>query len=378
MNILQHHFYILSEIFISLLGAGLLFAIWTAIQNKFKYKLSHEISIKRVDKGLLYLSLSLLVWFFSGLITYLNLSIFKNDWLLLVSQNIFSIANSLFLILALFYLDNSPQYLYNNKKSIRKIILFLVALSIFSFLLSLKFGDTINTLGLRYSAIPDLILSAVLSWFLGISLYKTFANRDMLIVAIISVFTIVVLFLSQLPEVFHAKNLEFYSDLIKIISKTSLISIFLVLGTSWVIELSQLPTVTDMKIHFTDWNQVQISIPSKGIINTSIEFGKKTTQFNNLLKFAIRRKFAPEKEMCITVFNGGEIISQTYLSRIIENINTILELENENKLHRNDVFTFIGQAKYRLRFLPSHITIDNALLHEFVHNIEHERYKEFV
>ncbi len=378
MNPSQHAFYILSEIFISLIGAGLLFAIWTAIQKKFKYKLSHEITIKRIDKGLLYLSLSLLVWFFSALITYLNLRIFKNDWLILVSQNIFSIANSLFLILALFYLDNSPQYLYNNKKSIRKIILFLVFLSLVSFSLSLKYDDTIYTLGLRFSAIPDLILSAVLSWFLGISLYKTFINRDMLMVAIISVITIAVLFLSQLPEVFRAQHLEFYFDLLKIISKTALISIFLVLGTSWVIELSQLPTVTDMKIHFTDWNQVKLSIPSKGISDAKIEFGKKTTQFNNLLKFAIRRKYAPENEMCIEVFNGGEIVSQTYLSRIVENINEILALKTENKLHRNDLFTFIGQAKYRLRFLPNHISIDSALLNEFVYNIENEQYKNFI
>lgn len=378
MNPSQHAFYILSEIFISLIGAGLLFAIWMAIQKNFKFKLSHEITIKRVDKGLLYLSFSLLVWSFSALITYVNLTVFKNDWFILVSQNIFSIGNSLFLILALYYLDNSPQYLYNNKKGIRKIILFLVFLSILSFLLSVKFDDTINTLGLRYSAIPDLILSAVLSWFLGVSLYKTFANRDMLTIGIISVITIVIMFLSQLPEVFHAEHLEFYFDLLKIVSKTALISIFLVLGTSWVIELSQLPTVTDMKIHFTDWNQVELSIPSKGIINTKIEFGKKTTQFNNLLKFAVRRKFAPENEMCIAVFNGGEIVSQTYLSRIVENINEILMLEAENKLTRNDLFTFIGQAKYRLRFLPNYIIIDSALLNEFVYNTENKQYKNFI
>jgi hypothetical protein len=374
----QHSFYLLSEVFISLIGAGLLLAIWVAIQRHFKRKLSHEIDIKRVDNGLLYLSLSIFVWTFSGLISYLNTTTIKNDWLLLISQNIFSILNSLFLILALFYLDNSPVYLYNNKKSIRKIILFLITLSVLSFLLSIKFGDTISTYGIRYSSIPDLILSTVLSWFLGISLYKTFVNRDMKIVAFISVITILVLYISQFSSVFGAEHLEFYNDLIKIIAKTALISIFLVLGTSWVIELSQIPIVTDMKIHFTDWNQVKLSIPSKSIINTTIEFGKKTTQFNNLLKFAIRRKYAPEQHMCIEVFNGGEILSQTYLSRIIENINDILQLKDENKLQRNDVFTFIGQAKYRFRFLPNYITIDEALLNEFVHNTENEQYIKFV
>ncbi|MEE9349726.1 MAG: hypothetical protein V3U80_06735 [Flavobacteriaceae bacterium] len=374
----QHSFYMLSEIFISLIGGGLLLAIWSAIQKNFKQKLAHEISVKRIDKGLLYLSFSLFIWAISGIVSYLNMAYLNNDWLALVSRNVFSIANSLFLILALFYLDNSPQYLYNNKKSTRKIILFLVGLSVFSFLLSIKFGDTINTFGIRYSAIPDLILSATLLWFLGFSLFKTFVNRDMVLVAIISVITIGLLFISQLFEVFHLKDFLFYDDLIKIISKTALLSLFLVLGTSWVIELSQLPTATEMKIHYTDWNQVQISIPSKGIDNKKINFGKKTTQFNNLLKFGIRRKFAPENEMCIEVYNGGEILSQTYVSRIVDNINDILVLENENKLQRNDLFTFIGQGKYRLRFLPNFIEIDSALLNEFVHNTENEQYKAFV
>ena len=366
----MQHFYLLIEIFISLIGAGLLLAIWKAIQKRFKHKLANEITIKRVDRGLLFLSLSLFVWSLSALFTYINISYFKNEWLILVSQHIFSIFNSLFLILALFYLDNSPQYLYNNKKSTRIIILFLVGLSILSFVLSL-------TVGKRIGAFPDLLLSTILSWFLAISLYKTFSNRNMKTVAIIAVFSIVILLLSQL-SIFAVEHFKFYIYLLRIISKVALIGIFLVMGTSWVLELSEIPNVTNMKINFTDWNQIQISIPSKGIIDNTIAFGKKTTQFNNLLKFAIRRKFAPENEMCVEVYNGGEIVSQTYLSRIIENINEILALDNDNKLNRNDVFTFIGQGKYRLRFLPDFITIDTALLNEFVHNTENELYKDFV
>lgn len=197
-------------------------------------------------------------------------------------------------------------------------------------------------------------------------------------VAIISVLSVLLLFASQLPFVFEIKAFSFQNDLIKLISKSTLIGVFLVLGTSWVLELSQLPEATQMKINFTDWNQLELSIPSKNILHQKIEFGKKTTQFNNLLKFAVRRKFAPEKAMCIEVYNGGEIPSQTYLSRIIDNLNDILNLENDRKLHRNDLFTFIGQAKYRLRFLPEHIEIDKALLNEFVENIAEDAYRGFL
>ena len=157
--------------------------------------------------------------------------------------------NSLFLILTLFYLDHAPDYLYNNKKNISKVIISLIGLSVLSFILAVLFNDTINTNGIRYSAIPDLLLSAIVSWFLLISLFKTFKEREMSVVSYISAVSIILIFCSQLPQVFHVESVMFYNDLIKIIAKTGLISIFLVLGTSWVIELSQTPNVTYMKIH---------------------------------------------------------------------------------------------------------------------------------
>lgn len=378
MNFNQHEFYLVSEIFISLIGGVLLLAIWMAVQKQFKSQLMHEVTIKRVDKGLLYLSLSLFVWSLSGVITFFNLEYTLNNWLILLSQNVFSIFNSLFLILTLFFLDHAPNYLYNNKKNVFRVIVSLVALSLVSFVLALTFNDTVSTFGIRYSAIPDLLLSAILSWFLGTALFKTFKARQMIVVSYIALVSILLIFISQLPQVVHVESVLFYSDLIKIVAKTGLISIFLVLGTSWVIELSQTPNVTYMKINFTDWNQLTISIPSKGIINQSIEFGNKTTQFNNLLKFGIRRKFANEKNMCISVFNGGEIQSQTYLSRIVDNINEVLNLDAEGKIKRNDLFTFIGQGKYRLRFIPEYITIDSALLNEFIHNTSNKDYLGFV
>ena len=373
----QHEFYLLSEIFISLIGAILLLAIWSAVQRYFKNKLSHEIRVKRIDKGLLYLSMSLFVWSASASVTLLSQNVSNSEWILLISQNIFSILNSLFLILAIFYFDHAPFYLYNNEKNARKAIVLLIGLSVVSFVLALVFNDTTNTYGLRFSVIPDLLLSFILSLFLGISLFRTFLHRKMKVVSGVAMVVIILLFVSQLPQAFHIESLGFYNDLIKIAAKTGLISIFLVLGTSWVMELAQTPNIVTMKIHFTDWNQVTISIPSKGIDNRRVEFGSKTTQFNNLLKFAIRRKYAQEREMCIEVSSGGEIPSQTYLSRIVDNINDILELEGEDRLNRNDLFTFIGQAKYRLRFIQKYIEIDPALLNEFIHNQNNQQYLDF-
>ncbi len=374
----QHQFYLITELLISLIGGFLLLSIWLVIQNKFKQKLTSEISVKRFDKGLLFISFSVFVWSFSSLFILVFTKFNTNNWIILISQNMFSILNSLFLILALYYFDNSPEYLYNNKKSTKRILFFFIGLSLLSLIIALTFGETITTYGIRFNTIPDLLLSATLTWFLMLSLYRTFYNRKMKSVAIIAVLSIIVLFVTQVPYVFNFENYSFSIDLAKLIAKTTLIFLFLVLGTSWVLELSQLPEATTMKINFVNWNVVELSIPSKNIVNQTINFGNKTTQFNNLLKFAIRRKFASEENMCIEVYNGGEILSQTYLSRIIENINAILELEDDMKITRNDFFTFIGQAKYRLRFLPEYIDINDALLLEFTHNIDNGQYKEFV
>jgi len=374
----QHQFYLITELLISLIGGFLLLSIWLVVQNKFQQKLTSEISVKRFDKGLLFISFSVFVWAISSLLILVFTKFNTSGWIILISQNMFSILNSLFLILALYYFDNSPEYLYNNKKSTKRILVFFIGISLISLLIALFFGETINTYGIRFNTIPDVLLSVILSWFLILSLYRTFYNRKMKSVAIIAVFSILVLFITQVPYVFNFEDYISIIELAKLISKTTLIFLFLVLGTSWVLELSQLPEATTMKINFVNWNVIEISIPSKNIINQTINFGNKTTQFNNLLKFAIRRKFASEENMCIEVYNGGEILSQTYLTRIIDNINAILSLEEGEKITRNDFFTFIGQAKYRLRFLPEFIEINDALLLEFTSNIDNGHYKDFI
>ena len=374
----QHQFYLITELLISLIGGFLLLSIWLVVQNKFQQKLTSEISVKRFDKGLLFISFSVFVWAISSLLILVFTKFNTSGWIILISQNMFSILNSLFLILALYYFDNSPEYLYNNKKSTKRILVFFIGISLISLLIALFFGETIKTYGIRFNTIPDVLLSVILSWFLILSLYRTFYNRKMKSVAIIAVFSILVLFITQVPYVFNFEDYISIIELAKLISKTTLIFLFLVLGTSWVLELSQMPEATTMKINFVNWNVIEISIPSKNIINQTINFGNKTTQFNNLLKFAIRRKFASEENMCIEVYNGGEILSQTYLTRIIDNINAILGLEEGEKITRNDFFTFIGQAKYRLRFLPEFIEINDALLLEFTSNIDNGHYKDFI
>jgi hypothetical protein len=183
---------------------------------------------------------------------------------------------------------------------------------------------------------------------------------------------------SILPDAFPDLYRDFTKDLIKITAKTSFIAITLVLATSWVIQLANTPKPNEMMISFMDWSLIKITIPSKKVFGATIEFGSKTTQYINLFKFAIRRKYGNEAVQSILIGLGGEINNQTYLSRIIDNINEILELEEDQKLDRKDLFTFIGQGKYRLRIIPENIKIDETLLREFINSPGNQEYKSVV
>lgn len=372
-------FYILSHICIAFIGGILLLALWYNIRARFRQLLEEDDSQKRVNKGLLYLSCAMFVWVLSGCWifggTIFNTTETRGYQLAI---NLFSIVNNMFLLLALFYFYYAPGFIYHNKKNIKKIILVIVFTSIITFALPLilKENNVIN--GIRISAIPDLLLSGFLCYLLGVSFYRTFVYRGLKIIGYSSVVVILLIFVSQLSEVFLTFGNDFSNNFIKIIAKTSLISLFLVLATTWVIRLASTPKPNEITIHFLDWSLLKLNIPTKNIYDQTIDFGSKTTQYKNLLKFAIRRKYAEGDAQTIPVNLGGEIKNQTYLTRIIENINDILQLDDSQKLDRRDLFTFIGESKYRLRIVPNNISIDKRLLEEFSEIAEYKNYKSFI
>lgn len=371
-------FSLLSHIFISFIGGVLLLALWFYIRKQFKQILEENSSQKRVDKGLLYLSLAMFVWVISGSWGFVSQVFnFSETTLYQIGVNLLSIVNNLFLLLALFYFYYAPKFIYNNKRNVTIILVLIVITSIATFGISYSLGATTISEGIKISGIPDLILSGFLCYLLGVSFYRTFAYRGLSIIAIISTFVILLMFISQLSGVFVNFGNDFSNNLIKIIAKTSLISIFLVLATTWAIRLASMPKPNEITIKFIDWSIVIISIPSKNVFEKTIDFGSKTTQYKNLLKFAIRRKFGEGDNQCMNVGLGGEIKNQTYLTRIIDNINTILQLEKAQQLERRDLFTFIGEGNYRLRMVSINIKIDPTLLQEFVENSENKEYKSF-
>ncbi|MCT4697979.1 hypothetical protein [Tenacibaculum haliotis] len=358
-------FHNLLHIFISFIGAILLLAIYYNIRKRFKQVLEEGSTLKRVDKGLLYLSFGMLIWVISGIWAYtagyfkfIETSIYQ------IGVNILSTINNLFWLLALYYVYDAPKFIYRNEKNVKVIGVIILIVASITLILSSFIGNEIY-FGMKIAAIPDVLLTTFLCYLMAVSFFRTFMYRDLKLVAIISIVSILLLFLSQLYDVFVGLDNDFVNLMIRIIAKTSLVSVFLVLATSWVIQLAHTPKPNEIKIKFLDWSLIQLSIPSKGIYEERIDFGSKTTQYKNLLNFAYRRKFADACNQSIVVNSGGEIKSQTYLTRIVDNINLILQLEENDRLERKDLITFIGESKYRLRILPEHIFIDEALLEEY-------------
>lgn len=365
-------FYTLTHIFISFIGGVLLLAIWYNIRKRFIQILEENESEKRIDKGLLFLSLALFVWASSGIWVYFNMGKpFAQSIGYTVVVNLFSVLNNIFLLFALSYFYYAPKFIYQNKRNVLILACLALAVSISTIVLS-NYDQLWGSL--KISALPDLILSAFLSLLLMISLYQTFVKRGLIIIAVISIIVIVLLFISQLPEVFGQLNDGFINNLIKLVSKVSLITLFMVLATAWVIRLANMPKPGEVKLVFLDWSLIKINIPSKGIHNAVVDFESKTTQYKNLLKFAIRRKYGTGNEQCIQIGYGGELTNQTYLSRIIDNINVILTIESVEKLERRDLFTFIGEGNYRLRVLPENISFEETHLQEAIQSFDKEAY----
>lgn len=370
-------FHVLAHIFISLIGGILLLALWFNIKEKLRRQIREEDLQIRVDKGLLNIALAVLIWVVSGCWKYMGYKLQFYDSLgYNIGVNVLSILNNLFFFLALFYFYYAPSFFYNNKKT--KKIIFISAGLVLIGSIGLLFSYQENSFaGIKLVGLPDFIFSVFLSIALIVTLFSTFVARDLKVVALISVASICLIIFSQLPEVFLQLEDGFTTHLIQIIAKTALITIFLVLSTTWVIQIATRAKSTEIKIKFIDWSVINLTIPSKEIENYQVDFGSKTTQYHNLLKFALRRKFGESEKQYILVGNGGEIVSQTYLSRIIENLNSLIDSE-ENKLERRDLFTFVGQGKYRLRVSPENIQIDPVLLQEFINQQQTSIYKEMV
>ena len=243
-------FHNLSHICISLIGAVLLLAIYYNIRKRFKTVLEEGNSIKRVDKGLLYFSFGMLVWVVSGIWAFVaNYLSTQGSVSYQIGVNILSTINNLFWLLALYYMYDAPKFIYRNEKNVKIIAAIIIVVATLTMLLSFIVSNDIFY-GIKLISVPDVLLTTFLCILMGVSFYRTFMHRDLKLVAFISIIAIGLLFISQLSDVFVGLDNDFVNQLIRIVSKTSLVSVFLVLATSWVIQLANTPKPTEIRIRF--------------------------------------------------------------------------------------------------------------------------------
>ena len=376
MEVAQFHNF--THILISFIGGILLLVIYFNVHSRFSKILLEDENYKRIDRGLLYLSLALFTWVISGIWSVLEAaSWMESDFIYDMGVNLWSICNNCFFLMALVYFDEAPSFIYKNFKNIRRLIGAVISIMLVTVFVSYLAGSS-TWQGMELNALPDLILSTLVALLLMYSLFQTFVHRNMKIVALLSVLSVAGLLWTQWTEILSGSSLDMTLYVLKIVSKTSLIFLFMVLATTWVIQLAYTPTVQEVQLAITDWSRIKLSIPSKNLTSRIIDFGSRTTQFQNLVKFAIRRKFGTGDQQIIRVGGRGELTSQTYLTRILDNINEEVKEELDQPLERNDLFTFLGNGSYRLRILPEHLSFEEAFLDECIRKKGFENYRELV
>lgn len=192
---------------------------------------------RKGDFGQVWLALSVLCWSMAGIAHIYfgensNSKYLADGW-----QSIISIFNSLFILLALPYF----QYIPERLKALIKSNYWLLIIGI-PFLFSLL--PTLSRM-MGYGLGPirelDVYFSLMTLIFLGITLWESFDKRNLRLLAILSVSTIMVTLFAQFSKLDFLLPTALSSNLLLLSSifKTMLIMIFFALALSWVKEEKQ-------------------------------------------------------------------------------------------------------------------------------------------
>jgi len=262
-----------------------------------------HIGRKQNDFGQVWLAISVLCWSFSGLaeVYFSGESQMNNgltddqSFLLSGFRSIFSLFNSLFILLALPWFKYLPKRFETLIKS--PYWKFVVGLP-FLFSLLPTVSKMVSGKGLGLIAELDVYYAILTLVFLGIVLWESFIKRKLTILAWLSVVFIIITFVAQIYKMIGS---DMDMTLFSAIFKTSLIMIFFALALSWVKEISEniIPNVEDLKLAFKKEknqngkfiHQVEID----GLIDQTKKLIKLTPgNYELLFSFAKRKKEANE------------------------------------------------------------------------------------
>ena len=245
----------------------------------------YHLGRKQKDHGQVWLALSVLCWSVSGLIELISINSNNSNLMYLNGgRSIFSLLNSLFILLSLPWFRHLPKLIQPIIKSkywsiIVGLPFVFSLLPTMSILLSGKSSGFISELDVYYS-----ILTLI---FLGMVLFESFSKRRLEILAYLSVICILITFAAQL---YKLTDMQINLTLFSAIFKTCLIMIFFALALSWVKDLSEnirlSPSLFKLSL-FKSENKLSISGVNGDYNNSDVIL--TDTYFKLLDKFVTRK-----------------------------------------------------------------------------------------
>lgn len=259
----------------------------------------YHIGRKQEDHGQIWLALSILCWSLSGVVEVYYAAnpiqnsqqdLYLNGW-----RSIFSLLNSLFILLALPWFRYLPKLLEPIIQS--RYWSLIVGLP---FLFSLL--PTVSRMfsGSSYGLINELdVYYAIFTLgALGLVLWQSFSKRNLVILAYLSVICILITFTAQ---VYKLSGSDVDQTLFSAIFKTTLIMIFFALALSWVKELAEHMQIKTEQIFIRfdrekkekgRWENV---VWIRGLTGNEVKkVCLSPTHFNLLYKFASRKMESPD------------------------------------------------------------------------------------
>ena len=267
----------------------------------------YHIGKKQNDFGQVWLALSILSWSLSGLVeiyyanqglSTANQATMADGW-----RSVFSLCNSLFILLALPWFRYLPKVLASTIQS--KHWYLIVGLP-FLFCLLPTLSRFFKLSGPMLVSELDVYYSVLTLIVLGLVLWSSFTRRGLVSLAYLSVCCILITFVAQ---VYKMTGSSVDQLLLSAIFKTSLIMIFFALALSWVRELSEQlrPDEATIFLSITKdksnaGNKPTISL--SGISNETSEFSLGTAQ--NLLLEKFVRKRISDKDGWLEIMPKGD------------------------------------------------------------------------
>lgn len=251
----------------------------------------YHIGKKQDDFGQVWLALSILCWSFSGLVEIISweevgfAQQFKEGL-----RSIFSLLNSLFILLALPWFRYLPKPIAPLIKS--NFWPYIIGIP-FVFALFPTLHKMIRANSAAIISELDVYYALLTLFFLGFVLWESFVKRRLPLLGWLSIITVVITVLAQMYKLLDDTiNLLLFSA----IFKTSLIMLFFALALSWVKELTEtlIPSPHQLKLRFLNksglGNKETFQVSMQGFSGNGERVIPLTPALYRLLKlFAERR-----------------------------------------------------------------------------------------